>query len=378
MDFETRFDSHSLKYNAIAERFGSTDKRILPMWVADMDISPPTKVIQPLRYYINETNYGYQASSTHSAVVDWHAKHGWQLAPEWIVPVHSVIGAMFTAVIQLTSPGDSVMIFTPVYSPFMEILRQSGREIIAIALEESHGCFNFRQEQLDKRAAMVLFCNPQNPTGTLWTAAQLKLLGDFCVDNDILILSDDVHSQFIFSGRTYIPIATLSDEIAAKTLTFQSPNKTYNLAHIPAACYVIAPAPDIRDQLASAISTTHQTPGGLAMFALQLAYQSDCQSWLSDVIKIITKHRQIMANALLGTSLLPVLEHATYFVWVNLNELLPARANAAQWLFNNTGIAANDGESFGSPGWVRINIACPTDMVIQASIELKSLMKAGT
>lgn len=375
MEFECRYNSQSLKYDAIAQRFGSTSKTVLPMWVADIDTPPPSSVTQALRHHINNTHYGYQAIDIHSAVAAWHTKRGWPVSPASVVPANSVINAMCTAITLFTAPGDRVMVFTPVYGPFVNIIRETGREVSAVGLSPHNGSYTFDPTHLDADATMVLFCNPQNPTGTLWTQSQLDMLGKFCVANDIVILSDDVHSEFVFDSQTYTPLASLSDSIAATTLTFQSPAKTYNLAQIPAACYAVVPDPTMRSQLASALQTRHQEPGGLAALSLKLAYQTNTQQWQCDVISIIARHRQIMRDTLTGTGLMPVFEHATYFIWLNLSALLPERINAAQWLFKNTGIAANDGEGFGCPGWVRVNIACPTPLVKQAAVELSQLVQ---
>ena len=220
---------------------------LIPMWVADMDFRSPKEVNEALRKATEHGIYGYGTASKadKDAVRDWHRKRfGWQLGPEEILPVPGVIFGLSQAVRALTEPGDAILISQPVYHPFPRIIENNGRKAVVNLLVLTEEGYRFDFEALERqivteKVRAYLLCSPHNPIGRVWTRQELQRLAEICLRHDVLIFSDEIHADFVYTGHRHTPIATLSAEVAARTVTLTAPSKTFNIAGLQASNLIV-------------------------------------------------------------------------------------------------------------------------------------------
>lgn len=369
----SRFGTGSLKYDAIEARYGNTDHDVLPMWVADMDFPPPQQVTNQCQQFLG-SHYGYQTGTLNEAVSSWHGERGEQVHTRHIVSVSSTMMGIQAAIHTLTKAGDKIAVFTPVYGPFVSVIKQNARHACCLPLVEQQGRWTYSFSDLPDDIAMVLHCNPQNPTGTLWQEEELTALAQQCCDRNIPLVVDEVHRAFVWDNKLFNSAFSVPASIRNTVIVVQSANKTYNLAHLPSASYLICQNEHYLQVLSDYIDANHWFAGALAIHSLKVAYSLPDQQWLSEVMATIEHNRQWCIDALRGSDLMPVVPEATFFLWLNLQTAFPEVTDVTRQLFQRTGIAANDGAAFGLPGWVRVNIATDFAQVKSAVTRLKALL----
>ncbi len=375
----SRKGTNCVKYDALQRVFGS--EKVLPMWVADMDFRTPDFVIDALRNRLEHeiTGYTFRGNEFNEAIVNWMKKrHGWDVDPGWLSFSPGVVPALNMLVMALTEPGDRIIVQPPVYFPFFGAIRENGREIVENPLILKDGRLSMDLDDLRKKAVgarMLLLCHPHNPGGSVWTRHELETLGQICIENNVIIISDEIHSDLIFDGHQHIPLASLSPEIAAQTVTCNAPSKTFNLAGL-ATSYLIIPNKELLDKYNHMINDQlHAGMGNLfGAIALQAAYDHG-EEWLKQLLEYVY-HNVTFVREYLRQNIpqITMIEpESTYMIWLDCRALGLPPKDLKDFFINNARLGLNEGAMFGSggEGFMRLNVACPRQLVQWAMEQLR-------
>jgi cystathionine beta-lyase len=374
-----RTGTHSIKWDYRAKLFGRSD--ILPLWVADMDFESPVAVKEALQQRVAHGTFGYTGESFnyYKGILDWiNTCHGWSVDRHHLHYLPGIIPGLNWAVQTFTDPGDGVVIQPPVYKPFFQAIQHNNRELKENPLQLVNNHYQMDLEHLesliDERTKMVILCSPHNPVGRVWTSSELKALGDICVQNGILIVSDEIHWDIVYGKASHYPTANLNDDLKQQTLTLTSPGKTFNLQGLQSA-YAIAENPQIRE----AYWRTLQQNGiflnnALSITAIEAAYNHGSE-WLDSTIQYLEENRQYLIDFayqnLPGINV--ITSEGTYLAWLDCRELNLSQAELNMFFVNQAKLGLNDGSEFGEAGkgFMRLNFACARTTLEQALNQLK-------
>lgn len=376
-DFDQIIDrrqTNNVKWDRRAEVFGAGD--LLPLWVADMDFAVPPGVTAALSARIKHPVYGYTfpPPEFYQAVIDWLAKrHHWNVKPEWLLVTPGVVPALNLAVLAFTRPGETVLIQPPVYRPFFRAAENNGRRLALNPLKEVNGGYTIDFAQLeavvDSKVKLMIFCSPHNPVGRVWRQEELAQIGDFCRRHQILLISDEIHSDLVYKGHTHTPVASLSPELAMNTITCLAPSKTFNIPGLTTAVTII-PDPEKRrcfQQIQAGLGLKVYNTLGITAFTA--AYQTG-EDWLKELIPYLQGNLDFLLDYCARRIPLihPVKPEGTYLVWLDCRRLPLTPDQLRSFLINEAKLGLNDGREFGpgGEGFARINIACPRPVLAEA------------
>lgn len=366
-----RRGTNSYKWDSAA------DGDVLPLWVADMDFRTAPAITQALQQRVAHGIFGYVKvpESYYEATISWFARrHSWQIHREDILYTSGVVPAISAIIKAMTSPGDKVLVQTPVYNCFFSSIRNNGCEMVSNKLLYHDQTYTIDFEDLERKAAdervkVMLLCNPHNPAGRAWTADELKKIGEICLKHDVFIISDEIHGELVYPGHTYTPLASLSDELLTHSATCVSPSKAFNIAGLQIANIVAGDA-EVKRKIDKAINVNEVcdvNPFGVE--ALQAAY-NEGEAWL-DSLLVYLKGNYDYLKAYFDEHLpqFPVVNlEATYLVWIDCSTLHQTSTAISEELLREAKVWLNDGEMYGETDtpFVRINIACPRARLQQA------------
>jgi cystathionine beta-lyase len=376
-DFDTVYDraaTDSLKWANLTERCGSKDA--IPLWVADMDFACPPEVVRAVRDRAAHPIYGYpvRSDSYYRAVCGWMEKrHGWKISPEWLVYVPGVVPALNFAVQAFTRPGDGIVIQPPVYYPFRKSIRENGRRIIENPLLRRQDRYEMDlsglEKAIDSRTRLLILCSPHNPVGRVWTQKELEALADFCISRDILIVSDEIHFDLVLGGqdgRRHTCLASLSQEIADRTVTLTAPNKTFNIAGLTMGNAVIS-NPRLREEFEAAVmSSGIEVSNVFGNVAAEAAYREG-EAWLDQLLQYIEANYRLVADFIASRipeiRVLPL--EGTYLAWLDCAGLGMDDGELKRFFFQDAKLWLDDGPKFGTggAGFMRMNLAAPKSLI---------------
>lgn len=374
-----RLNTGSIKWEMTKEIYGTDD--VLPMWIADMDFLPPKELIDAAQKRVEHGIFGYTfvQPCVHEAISKWLAsRHGWTINHEWLAYASGVVPAIAAAIQAYTEPGDKVLVQPPVYNPFFEMIEANGRLVETSPLLLTNGRYEIDfadfEEALKKGCKLFLLCNPHNPGGRVWTRDELKRLAELCLKYDCLILSDEIHSDIIFKGRRHVPIATLGEEIADRAVTFIAPSKTFNLGGIQAAAAII-PNEKLRERFKDAQKAQgFKTLNTFAAVTTEAAYLHGAD-WLEALLEYIEGNvafaRDFLKKDLPAIKLIE--PDGTFLLWLDLRELRLSDEEIQRKLLEKGKLALEPGTKYrqGGEGFVRMNIACPREILEDGLARLK-------
>ncbi|MDD3037798.1 MalY/PatB family protein [Bacteroides sp.] len=357
---------------------------VLPMWVADMDFRTAPAVVETLRRRVEHGVFGYTKvpSAYYEAIVAWFARrHSWQMKKEWIIYTSGVVPALSAIIKALTVPGDRVLVQTPVYNCFFSSIRNNGCEVITNSLIYEDATYRIDFEDLENKAAdpkvkLLLLCNPHNPTGRVWTRQELVRIGEICFRNKVVVVADEIHCELVFSGHTYTPFASISEEFLLHSVTCLSPSKAFNLAGLQIA-NIISADQEMRQKIDKAININEVcdvNPFGVE--ALIAAY-NEGEEWLEELTHYLWENYNCLRtyfNEHLPQFPVVMLE-GTYLVWVDCLALRQSSREIVKTLLEEEKLWVNEGSMYGKEGerFIRINIACPQKVLIDGLKRLKRL-----
>lgn len=378
-----RLSTGSEKWDALEEIFGVADA--LPMWVADMDFAAPPSVIQALKTRMEHGIFGYtvRTDAYHAALSGWmERRHNWSINNEWVVFTPGIVPALSIAVQRFTEPGDAVVIQTPVYAPFYDVVRGQGRELMTNPLVENDGHYSMDLEHLESclktgRVKMLILCSPHNPIGRVWTHEELQSLAALCVQYNVIIVSDEIHADLVHQRGAHTPLALISEAVAELSIICTAPSKTFN---IPGLCTsnIIIPNAKLRESFMQGVKTLGLANiSTLGAVAAEAAYNG-AEEWLDDCLAYIRGNMEYVQEYV--SEHMPQigirLPEATYLLWMDFRKLNIPHAQLCTMLLKEAGLAFNDGSIFGAEGtgFMRINLACPRSTVEEAMRRLSALM----
>ncbi|HIE57164.1 MAG TPA: putative C-S lyase, partial [Anaerolineales bacterium] len=340
----------------------------LPMWVADMDFRAPEAVIAALQKKLDHGIFGYPSlpDGLTDTVLAWLSRrHGWEVEPEALVFLPGVVTGFNLAAQALTRPGEGVLVQTPTYGPFFRVAANAN--LIQQEMELIRGDDGQYQVDLDAFEAAItpetrifMLCNPQNPTGRVFRKDELEAMAEICLRNEVIICSDEIHSDLIYSGNKHIPIANLSPEIANQTVTFIAPSKTFNIAGLKASAAII-PNPEMREKFKAARRGVVDWVNLLGLTAMQAAYASG-EPWLDALLLYLESNRDYLVDFVARElpSVRVTAPQGTFLAWLDCREL-EIEQKPSTFFRQEAKVALNDGAWFGQggEGFVRLNFGCP-------------------
>lgn len=378
----SREGTNTYKYDLRKKIFGVDD--VYPMWVADTEFKAPVFVIDTLKKKIDHGIFGYTIldKEYYNSVISWNKlQHGWDLQPEWIKYSPGVVPSLFASVLAFTDPGDKVIVQTPVYHPFYFAIKENGREIVRNPLILRNGRYEMQLDDLkskiDNKTKMLFLCNPHNPTGNVWKEKELIELCEICLENDILIISDEIHSDIIYPGNKHIPTAKLSPEIARNTITLMAPSKTFNIAGLNSS-YIVASNNVLLDKVNAYFEGLHIGPNIFAIEATKAAYQNG-HAWLQELIQYYNKNVFTVHDFI--TDYIPDIQmidpEGTFLVWLDFRKFSFTREELLRKLCHEAKVGLSDGYIFGKEGegFQRMNIGCANSELLKALESIKKVFK---
>ena len=362
------FDTPVNRRNTDSYKWRQPDD-VLPMWVADTDFLAPPAVIEALQRRVKQGIFGYhyESPTLRQAVIDWVAeRYDWQIEPDWIIFPPDVVRGMNWAAQAVAEPGDAVLLQSPVYGPFFEIPKNGGFGLQDAPLapnETGHYELNMAAmaTAVTPKTKAFLLCNPQNPTGRVFTRSELESLADFCLTHDITVLADEIHADLIYSESQHIPIASLNPDIADHTITFIAPSKTFNVAGLKASVGII-PNPELRKKMDRANRGVIPPVNLLGMVAMEAAY-SEGGPWLDALLDYLQANRDFLLDFITNDGLPGVRmarPEGTFLAWLDFRDTPWADA-PAKHIRDKAKVVLNEGSWFGETGagFVRLNFGCP-------------------
>jgi cystathionine beta-lyase len=378
-----RRDTNSLKYDFAAER-GMPDG-LLSFWVADMDFPAPPEVIEDISRAVRHGIFGYTETKGDyfDAVAGWFgARFGYAPNYEWLVKSPGVVYALATAVRAYTNSGDAVLIQRPVYYPFSETIIANGRKLVNNPLVYENGVYvidfdDFERKIRENDVKLFLLCSPHNPVGRVWTKDELSRIGEICVRYGCVILSDEIHCDFVYSSHKHTILPTLSDDIADNVILCTAPSKTFNLAGLQTANIFIK-NPGLRKRFINAIHRTgYSQLNTIGLTACKSAYLRG-GAWLDELNAYIYGNIAALKEFLAdNASRIKVIEtEGTYLVWLDFCAFGLRQKDLSHRIIHEAKLWLDDGVIFGpeGEGFQRINVACPRSVMLRG---LERLLKAG-
>lgn len=377
--FDTIFDrrsTESVKWNLFPED-------VLPLWVADMDFAAPPAVTEALRQRVEHPIYGYptvRAGLIAAIQAHLERQYHWQVNAEHFLFLPGVVISFNLATQALAQPGGSLVFMTPVYMPFYELAKNAGLNQITIdLLQDDDGHFQIDWKALEAalsaRPNLLILCNPHNPVGRVFTRPELERVAEMCLRYGVPIVADEIHSDLVYSGHQHTPIASLSPEIAANTITLMAPSKTFNVPGLGCS-YAIISNPSLRTDFNKARRGLVHGANLMGMIAAQAAYTGG-QEWLREVLLYLQSNRDFLVDFIrhqIPRARITAPE-GTYLAWIDLRayNLEPA---PCEYLIQHARVGLNDGAEFGQAGtgFVRLNFACPRSTLNEALERIRATL----
>lgn len=369
-----RVGTSSVKWDYLDRIFGNTE--VLPLWVADMDFEVPQPVIDAVVKRAQHGIYGYteRPDSFFSSMAGWmKRRHGWDISTEWISVCPGVVPALCFSVLSFSEPGDKVLVQSPVYPPFFAAIENNGRIILNSRLKLEKGRYEIDFEDLDAKLGsgvkIMLLCSPHNPIGRVWSREELKRIGELCIKHDVVIISDEIHSDLVYSGNVHTPIASISQELAERTVTCIAPSKTFNIAGLSTSASII-PNKALHDRFNNTMKRLGIELSNLfGITALEAAYNFG-EEWLDQLLAYLEGNIDFLIGYI--ETKIPRIKvikpQGTYLVWLDCRELGMNQAELVDFFTNKALVGINDGTAFraGGEGFMRLNAACPRSLLKEA------------
>ena len=379
-----RRNTDCLKYDFAVQR--GRPKDVLPFWVADMDFPIAQEIEDALVKRCQHGIFGYSEATDgyFAALQNWYLKHfNWQVQRPWLIKTPGVVFALAMAVKAFTEPGDGVLVQQPVYYPFTEVIRDNDREVVnaPLALVNGHYEIDFadlEQKLANPKVKLMFLCSPHNPVGRVWTKEELLKVGDLCLKYNVITVSDEIHSDFVWDDNVHTPFATLGEEYQQNCIVCTAPSKTFNLAGLQVS-NIFIPNQKLRRAFRKQIDAAgYSQLNTLGLVACQAAYTYG-EEWLIQVKAYIRSNITFVDDYLKQNlpqiKMLPI--EGTYLVWLDCSALGMTADEREQWLWHEAKLWLDGGGIFGKEGeaFERINVACPRATLLQGLEQLKAAVE---
>lgn len=380
-----RTQTESAKWTINKQLFGRED--VLPMWVADMDFKAPEPVLRAIMTRTEHGIFGYASrpDSHYQSVIDWlRNRFNWETQKSWQITTPGVVPAISVAIHAFTHPGDKVVIQPPVYHPFFSLVQNNGRQVVENTLVNENGFYRMDFDLLDRQLAdprvrMLILCSPHNPVGRVWTRDELLELGSICLKHNTLVVSDEIHSDLVYSWAKQIPFASLSPELASRSITLIAPSKTFNLAGFHTSLALLS-NPELFTRFGQVMQNLGI--GGssvLGLVAMDAAYRQG-EEWLEQLLDYLEGNINFMLDFF--SARIPQISvrrpEGTYLAWLDCRRLGLTHEELCSFMIHKAGLGLDEGAKFGKPGegYMRINLACPHSLLQKAFEQLEAAVNS--
>lgn len=380
-----RRNTGSLKFDFAKER--KKPEGILPLWVADMDFKVAEPILEAIEKRVEHGIFGYSEGKEayFEAIQGWMKNHhDWDVERRWLVKTPGVVFALAMAVKAYTEPQEAVMIQQPVYYPFKEVIEDNDRKVVdnTLYLGED-GKYHIDFEDFERKAEehkvkLFLLCNPHNPVGRVWTREELEKLGEICLRKNIIVVSDEIHEDFVFEGK-HLVFANLSKAFRDITITCTAPSKTFNLAGLQISNIFIA-NPMLKEKFKKQVNAAgYSQVNTLGLTACEAAYRYG-EEWQAELMEYLKGNLAYVRDFL--KERLPKIKliepEGTYLIWLDFKELGLTEEDREDLIVNKAGLWLDSGAMFGivGEGFERINIACPRSVIAQAMEKLEQAVNS--
>lgn len=369
-----RRNTLSYKWDQSEKLFGRAD--VMPLWVADMDFLGPAAVRETVIKRAQHGIYGYtiRDEAYTQAIIDWFKeRHHWNLQSSWISDSPGIVTSLSLAVELFSNPGDAVILQSPVYYPFYDVIRMNGRQTAINPLQIRNGRYEMDYEHLEQLmqngAKLMLLCSPHNPGGRVWDREELLKLGELCLRYGVTVVSDEIHCDLLYPGMKHTPFASLSEEIAQITLTCLAATKTFNLPGLQTS-FVVSANHELKRKFDYRIKTLSlHMASYFGQAAVTAAYREGGE-WLDQLMLYLQENLNAALSYLAEhlPAVQPMRPEATYLLWVDCRALGLDTAGLKHLMFEQAGVAFSEGSVFGveGQGHIRINLACPRKFLLEA------------
>lgn len=374
-----RKGNRAAKYDERMKKFGRAD--VIPLWVADMDFRTAQPIIDAAKKKAEEGIWGYTSrpDSYFEAIRGWQKRrNGWEIDGSLMSWSFGVVPALSSIVEVFSKPGDSVMIQTPVYSEFYDVTEAWGRTVLENQLVEKDGVWGIDFEDFErkaKQAKIFLLCSPHNPLGIVWSREELKRMAEICMANDVLLVSDEIHSDLVFHGKKHVPTATLSEKIGKNVISCISGTKTFNLAGLQSSATIFpdAESKERFDRFWRNLDILRNN--AFSSVAMEAAF-NEGEEWLEQLLEYLDGNFTFIKEYCEANipQIKPSVPDATYLVWLDCRELGMDNEELRRFMIEDAGLGLNEGYTFGRSlsGYMRLNAACPRSVLEKALGQLKA------
>lgn len=373
-DIIERKGSDCFKWDALPSMYGRDD--LLPMWVADMDFRSPDFVMDAIRNRCEHQVLGYTMPSEGywQAVESWLGRrYGINTTKGELHFIPGIVAGIAYALLCLTNPGDKVLVTTPVYPPFLNLPKESGRMLVCSQLKIENGRFAIDFDDFEQKVdgcKMFIMSNPHNPAGTVWGADVLRHIADICKRHNVLVISDEIHADLTLPPHKHLSYSTVSDDARSNSITFMAPSKTFNIAGLGSSvCYIADEA--LCKRFFGWLDALGVAGGNIFAFTAAEAAFANGEEWLKQMLDYL-KENVLALQAFLNDRLpkvKAVLPEASYLAWLDFSDYGIPHKVLADKLINEARVALNDGTTFGGSDYeccFRINLGCPKSMLLDA------------
>ncbi len=383
MDFDEVIDrrgTHSSKWDTMEELYGVTPDSGLSMWVADMDFRAP-KIIQEKLHGINSHGiYGYYGDyKEYNNSIKWWMKnrHNWEIDTSWIFTTHGLVNGTGLCIDAFTKPGDGIILFTPVYYQFSNLVEAARRKVVECPLKliDNHYHFDFveYERNLSGDEKMVILCSPHNPGGRVWTKNELQEVAKFAKKHDLVLVSDEIHHDLVYPNKNHTVMPIADPSVCDRLVMMTATTKTFNIAGAHSGNVIIS-NPNLHQKFSQRIKALGISPNSFGLFMATAAYSPEGAEWLDELLHYIDGNRVIFdkeVNKIPGLSSMPL--EGTYLAWVDFSGTGMEEEEFIYRVQEKAKIAVNHGSTFGTGGekYLRFNLATPRTLVVEATKRLK-------
>ena len=383
MDFDEVIDrrgTHSSKWDTMEELYGVSPDNGLSMWVADMDFRAPEVIQRKLRSICSHGIYGYYGDQEeYKNSIKWWMKnrHNWKIDTSWIFTTHGLVNGTALCIDAFTERGDGVILFTPVYYQFSNIIEASERKILECPLKliDNHYQFDFNayERKLSGDEKMIILSSPHNPGGRVWTRKELQEVAKFAMKHDLILVSDEIHHDLVYPNKNHTVMPLAEPAVCDRLVMMTATTKTFNIAGAHTGNVIIS-NPSLKQKFSKRITALGISPNSFGLFMATTAYSSEGAKWLDELIKYIDGNRNLFDRAIdtiPGLKSMPL--EGTYLAWVDFSGTGMEEKEFIYRVQDKANIAVNHGSTFGAGGenFLRFNLATPRTLIVEATKRLE-------
>ncbi|MBT8910964.1 plastocyanin [Lactobacillus delbrueckii subsp. bulgaricus] len=380
---EKQYDfTHVPKRQGNSIKWGVLKEKELPMWIAEMDFKIAPEIMASMEEKLKVAAFGYESvpAEYYKAVADWEEiEHRARPKEDWCVFASGVVPAISAMVRQFTSPGDQILVQEPVYNMFYSVIEGNGRRVISSDLIYENSKYSVNWADLEEKLTtpsvrMMVFCNPHNPIGYAWSEEEVKRIAELCTKYQVLLISDEIHGDLVLTDEDITPAFTVDWDAKNWVVSLISPSKTFNLAALHAACAII-PNQDLRARAEESFFLAGIGEPNLLAIPAAIAAYEEGHDWLRELKQVLRDNfayaREFLAKEVPEVKVLD--SNASYLAWVDISALGMNAEDFCKYLREKTGLVIYAGNGYRGNGheFVRINLACPKELVIDGMQRLK-------